>query len=216
MKAVIFDMDGTMIDNMMVHHRAWQQTLEKYGLPMSLEQVHKEIHGVNTEILERLFADKYTSEERAQIAAEKEETYQNNFRDSLALIPGLPTFMDALDQAGVPMAVASAAPVENVNFVLDTLDIRDRFQSILHSGDVVLGKPNPEIYLKSADILNTTPEECIVFEDSPTGVRAGSAAGAKLVVVTTTHSEAEFDGISGILGFIEDFTDPRLADWLKG
>ncbi|MFY0687494.1 MAG: HAD family phosphatase [Cyclobacteriaceae bacterium] len=205
MKAAIFDMDGTMVDNMNVHHKAWQKKLSQYGMDLTFDEVKEKVHGINEEILERLFGDKYTPEQRKQISWEKEEAYREIFLDQLALIDGLPDFMDQLDRKGIIMSVASAAPPENVDFVLDNLALRDRFQTILHSRDVKNGKPHPEIYLKTCELLGIAPTDGVVFEDSPTGAKSAEAAGCRIVIVTTTHERDEFDGISGILTFIKDF-----------
>jgi len=89
MKGIIFDMDGTMVDNMMIHHRAWQKQLASLGLEMSLEEVQEKIHGVNHEILERLFGDRFTPAERLQIANAKEAAYREIFLPELQLIDGL-------------------------------------------------------------------------------------------------------------------------------
>ena len=218
MKAVIYDMDGTMVDNMMVHHEAWQRKLKACGLDLSMKEVMEKVHGVNEEILERLFGDKYSPEERRQISWEKEEEYREIFADRLALIDGLQTFMDELKTSNIPQAVASAAPPENVDFVLDKLSIRGYFSSILHSRDVTHGKPHPEIYLKSSSLMGFKPKECLVFEDSPTGAKSASAAGCPIMVVTTTHLPKEFDDIKGIVGFIDDFQQintKSLQDKLK-
>lgn len=205
MKAIIFDMDGTMIDNMMVHHRAWLKKLNELGLNMSLEEVMEKVHGVNVEILERLFGDRFTPEERVQISREKEAAYREIYRPDLQLIPGLAEFLEAIKQAGLKMAVASAAPPENVDFTLDNLSLRPYFPVILHAAHVERGKPHPEIYWKTAEQLGVRPEECVVFEDSPVGATAASRAGCALVIVTTTHSPEEFETISGIKGFIDNF-----------
>lgn len=205
MKAVIFDMDGTMVDNMMVHHRAWQKTLESLGMSLSIEEVMQKVHGINEEILERLFGDKLTAEERKQKSIEKEEAYRRIFKDDLSLIPGLRAFLDVLKAKKIPMAVASAAPPENVDFVLDNLDIRSYFSAVLHSEDVTKGKPDPEIYLKTADRLGLNPNECLVFEDSVVGARAAERAGCPLIIVTTTHQLIEFKDIKGVFQFINDY-----------
>lgn len=210
-KAVIFDMDGTMVDNMMVHHRAWQRKLAQLGLEMDLDQVRQEIHGVNKQILQRLFGDRFTDEDRECIAWEKEEEYRKIFKDELKLIDGLDGFLEVLQASELPIGIGSAAPVENVDFVLDELKIRDLFQLVKHAGDVIKGKPDPEIYLKVATGLGVNPEECVVFEDTPTGAQAGSAAGCKVVVILNTHEKPEFDGITGIVRFIKDYHFESLA-----
>lgn len=213
-KAVIFDMDGTMVDNMMVHHRAWQRKLAQLGLEMDLEQVRQEIHGVNKQILQRLFGDRFTDEDRERIAWEKEEEYRKIFKDELKLIDGLDGFLKVLKSEGLPMGIGSAAPVENVDFVLDELNIRSLFKVVKHAGDVVKGKPDPEIYHKVAADLGVDPKDCVVFEDTPTGAQAGSAAGCKVVVILNTHEQAEFDGITGIQRFITNYHFASLDEAL--
>ena len=205
MKGIIFDMDGTMVDNMMVHHRAWQQKLAEWGLPMELEEVMEKVHGINEEILERLFGDRFTPEERRKLAFEKEEAYRQIFKPQLRLIDGLPELLEDLHQRGIPMGVGSAAPPENVDFVMDTLEIRHYFQAIKHSKDVEKGKPDPEIYHKVAAAMGLEAADTVVFEDSPVGAEAGQRADASVIVITTTHKEAEFQHLTAVERFIEDF-----------
>lgn len=215
MKAVIFDMDGTMVDNMMVHHWAWQQSLRKLGLDLSLEEVRQQIHGVNYEILVRLFGDRFSHEERIAIADEKEANYRAIYRDEFTPIAGLMDWFETLHGANIPMAVATADPPENAHFLLDQLQIRDYFQAVFHAGDVQRGKPDPEIFLKAAAALDMPPEACLVFEDSPTGAAASYAAGCRSCIVTTTHAEDEFASYPNIIRFIADFTSLDLG-FLKG
>lgn len=212
MKGVIFDMDGTMVDNMMVHHRAWQQVLAEHGLPLELEVVKEKIHGINEEILERLFGDKYTPEERKEISWKKESMYREIFLKDLKLINGCLDFIQKMDAKGVPMVVASAAPPENVDFVLDNLDLRKYFTATFHSKSVSHGKPHPEIFLKACAALGFEPNECVVFEDSPTGAKASANAGCNTVIITTTHEPKEFEGITGIVDFIKDFEQLKLEE----
>ncbi|HEY5692246.1 MAG TPA: HAD family phosphatase [Cyclobacteriaceae bacterium] len=207
MKGVIFDLDGTMVDNMMVHHRAWQKKLKELGLDMTLEEVRKQIHGINDEIFIRLFGDRFTVAERKQLAYEKEEAYRAIYKSEIKLIDGLSVFLETLHDRGVPMAIGSAAPYENVDFVLDKLNLRCYFKTVLHAGDVEKGKPDPEIYLKCASGLHLTPEDCVVFEDSPTGAEAAIRAGCKLVIITTTHSQVEFSQFLKVEKFVPDFRD---------
>lgn len=204
-QAAIFDMDGTMVDNMMVHHRAWQASLKKLGTDWPIEKVMQEIHGVNEEILHRLYGDRFTRAERLAISDEKEKAYREIFLPELKLISGLPHFLDGLAAAKIPMAIGTAAPPENANFLLDNLPIRKYFKAIYHAGDVKKGKPDPEVFLLGTEALGMVPENCIVFEDSITGAAAAKNAGCAAIIVTTTHKEAEFAQFDHILGFVTDF-----------
>lgn len=209
-KGFIFDMDGTMVDNMMVHHRAWQRKLAELGLELSLEEVKENIHGINEEILERIFGDRFTPAERRQIAWEKEAAYREIFLPELRLISGLPMFLEKAKMAGTPMAIGTAAPTENVDFVMNNLNLRPYFTGVFDAKDVTKGKPDPEIFEKAADSMGISAAECLIFEDSVTGAEAAKRAGAKAVIVTSTHAREEFAHFKNIVRFIEDFEGLEL------
>ena len=211
-KSVIFDLDGTMIDNMMVHHRAWQNKLAEYGIEMSVDEVQRRIHGVNIEILEREFPGQFSIEERIQIAKEKEETYRHIYAPELELVSGLPELLHDLKATNVLMAVGSAAPPENVDFVLNTLNLWHYFTAVRHSADVERGKPDPQVYEMLLAEIDVSPDDCIIFEDSRTGAIAASRAGCKVIVVTTTHQPAEFSEIPNVVKFISDFTEVNVEE----
>jgi HAD superfamily hydrolase (TIGR01509 family) len=203
----IFDMDGTMVDNMMVHHRAWQLKLQELGLHFSLERVRLEIHGKNEEIFMRLFGNSLTPEQRIQYAWEKEALYRQVFAKNLQLISGLPTFLETCRAQNIPLSIGTAAPPENVNFVLDTLNLRSFFKGVVDASMVQRGKPDPEVFAKAAESMELTANNVVVFEDSPTGVATALRFGCPVVVVTTTHTEAEFLKYPNILKFIQHFND---------
>ena len=205
-------MDGTMVDNMMVHHQAWQRKLATLGMEMTLEQVMDEIHGVNEEIVARLFGDRFSPEERARISWEKEHEYRTIFKNDLQLIDGLTEFLDKLRASGIPMAIGTAAPPENVDFVLDNLNLRDYFQAVFNSKHVSRGKPDPEIFTKCAHALGVPAEDCLVFEDSVVGAETALNAGCSAVVITTTHQKHEFEHFPHILRFIDDYRGLSLHD----
>ncbi len=207
MRAVIFDLDGTMINNMMVHHKAWQSKLAEYGIEMTVDEVHRRIHGVNVELLEREFPGRFSLEERLRISEEKEATYRHIFAPDLELISGLPELLFELKAKNVLMSVGSAAPPENVDFVLNTLDLWYYFVAVRHSGDVQRGKPDPQVYNILLEEMGVPPNDCVIFEDTPTGALAASRAGCKVIVVTTTHSPSEFSDIPNVEAFISDFTE---------
>ncbi|MBB4080371.1 beta-phosphoglucomutase [Lewinella aquimaris] len=205
-KGILFDLDGTLVDNMMVHHRAWQRKLGELGLDYSLDRVKAEIHGVNLEILERLFGDKFTPEERVRIAGEKEAAYREIFAPELAAntVGGALEFIKAAFAEDVPMAIGTAGPEENAFFVIDGLGIRKMMGHVVHSGMVTNGKPHPEVFRRAAEGIGVPLEECLIFEDSVTGARAANNAGCPVVVLTTTHTREEFEGID-VAAFREDF-----------
>jgi beta-phosphoglucomutase len=204
--ALIFDMDGTMVDNMMTHHRGWQKTLAVYGLDLTLEEVMATCHGKNMEIIERLFPGKYNAEERERISFEKESWYRSIFLPDLKLIAGLAELLEIAQKNGIPMGIGTAAPKENVDFALDNLGIRHYFQAVIDGDDVKKGKPDPEVFFKVADKLGVPYADCLVFEDSPTGAKTALNAGMKAIILTTTHRAEEFAEIPSVLRCVADFT----------
>jgi HAD superfamily hydrolase (TIGR01509 family) len=215
MKGIIFDLDGTMVDNMMIHHRAWQKKLSSLGLDLSLEEVMKQIHGINEEIIFRLFGDRFTPEQRTRISWEKEKEYRDIFSSDLKLIPGCDRFLKQLSTANIPLALGTAAPAENVDFVLDNLNLRGLFDSVLHSGDVSRGKPDPEVFIRNAENLGVSIDDCIVFEDSVVGAQTALNAGCPVVIVTTTHAQEEFLHFPHVIKFIDNYHGLQISDLLR-
>ncbi|MFN4254358.1 MAG: HAD family hydrolase, partial [Saprospiraceae bacterium] len=207
--------DGTMVDNMMTHHRGWQMTLKNYGLDLTLAEVVATCHGKNVEIIERLFPGRYSAEERERISFEKESWYRAIFLPELKLVAGLPELLETAHAAQIPMGIGTAAPKANVDFVLDNLGIRHYFEAILHADDVAKGKPDPEVFFKVADKLGVPPGDCLVFEDSPTGAKTALNAGMKAVILTTTHRAEEFAGIASVLRCVPDFTKVDILETLE-
>lgn len=204
---LIFDMDGTLVDNMMTHHRAWQLKLAELGLELTLEEVRQRIHGVNEEILERLFGDRFTTTERQQHAQEKEAAYRRVARGNIQLLPGLDAFLNHALQQDVPMAVGTAAPPENADFVVEELGLDKYFKAVRHSGHVSRGKPDPEVFQLAAAGIGLPVERCLIFEDSPTGAEAAHRAGSPAVVITTTHRAEEFAHLPNVLACLPDYTN---------
>lgn len=204
-QAMLFDMDGTLIDNMMVHHEAWRVALAEKGVHMTLDEVKAEIHGVNIEILARLFGDSFSNAEAEQFAFNKEAAYRRIYADKIELISGAKEFLDKAQTLKIPMAVATAAPFENINFVLEHLPISHYFSAVKHAGDVSRGKPDPEVFQLAAKALKVDVQECLVFEDSVTGAMAAKNAGADAIIITTTHEVREFSEIDNIKTFSHNY-----------
>ncbi len=211
-KAFLFDLNGTMIDDMNFHNHAWHNILTvDLGAEISFEAVKKEMYGKNKDLLERVFGVGHFTQERIdEISIEKERRYQRVYKEHLALIPGLDLFLAQSKKSGILMAIGSAAIPFNINFVLDHLNIRSYFQAIVSAEDVINSKPDPETFTKGANILGVAFNECVVFEDAPKGVEAAKNAGMKCIALTTMHAEEEFNEHDNIIGFIKDYNDPLL------
>lgn len=207
--AFIFDLNGTMIDDMEYHTRAWYDILNNdLNAGLTEEEVKAHMYGKNEELLDRIFGqDHFPAERKRELSVEKERRYQQTYRPNLSLIKGLKLFLEKAQKAGIPMAVGSAAIPMNVDFVLDGLHLRQFFKAIVSAADVKTSKPDPETFLKCAGLLHLPPANCIVFEDAPKGVEAAQHAGMNCVVITTMHSKEEFSNYKNIIYFIEDYTN---------
>ena len=189
MKAVIFDMDGVIADTNPHHHIAWQKYYERYGKTLTDDEFVQHISGKhNNHILAHLFSEQPLSKEEAtKLAYEKEALFRELYRDAVQPVTGLTDFLIMLKAAGIKTAVATSAPVENLDFVIDALGYRPYFDALLNESLVTNPKPDPEIYLKAMQLLGVDASESVVFEDSLTGIKAGKSAGARVVGVATTE-----------------------------
>ncbi len=209
-KAFLFDLNGTMIDDMDYHVRSWHRILNSLGAGITKEQAKAECYGKNHELIERIFPGRFSGEEKDRMSVEKEKQYQEEYRPSLALIPGLMEFLIEAKKNNIKMAIGSAAIMFNIDFVLDGLDIRHYFDVIVSADDVSRSKPDPETYLKCASLLGIDPQDCLVFEDVPKGVESAYNAGMKAMVLTTMHVQHEFQQFDNILGFHDNYTRVAL------
>jgi len=210
-KAFLFDLNGTIIDDMAYHIQAWHRILNALGANISLERTKEECYGKNHELLERIFPGIYTEDEKNRISLEKEEEYQQEFRPQLKFIEGFDLFLRTAHEQGIQTAIGSAAIQFNIDFVIDGLQIRHMIDAIVSAEDVQSSKPHPETFLKCAEALSVRPKDCLVFEDAPKGVEAAQNAGMDCLVITTMHGAKEFSTYKNIIGFINDYKDPQLT-----
>ncbi len=217
MRAFLFDLNGTMIDDMGYHTEAWHHVINnELGGNMSIEDVKMEMYGKNQEVLVRVFGEgRFSGEEMDKISFEKEKKYQQEYKPHLKLIEGLGEFLENADKKGIKMAIGSAAIMFNIDFVLDGLNIRRFFPVTISADQVSKSKPDPETFSKAAQDLGIAAGNCIVFEDNPKGVESARRAGMQCVVLTTMHEEHEFEGLPNILRFIKDYKDPWLQSLLS-
>lgn len=208
-KAFLFDLNGTMIDDMQYHIQVWFDVLTKdLGANLTWDEVVHQMYGKNTELFVRIFGpDCFTPEEMNHLSIEKEKKYQALYRPELKGLPGLELFLETAKQKGIKMGIGSAAILFNIDFAIDGLGIRHYFDSVVAAEHVKYSKPNPETYLKGATELGVNPGDCIVFEDAPKGVEAALNAGMKCVVLTTMHEKEEFSIYPNIITYTKNYID---------
>lgn len=217
-KAFIFDMNGTMIDDMPYHAQAWYDILNNdLNAGLSWDEVKVQMYGKNGEVLDRIFGEGHFPSERVEeLSMEKERRYQKSYLPDIALLKGCYEFLEKSEQAGIPMAIGTAAIPFNIDFILDNLHLRHFFKAIVSADDVAASKPDPETFTKCAELLQVAPENCLVFEDAPKGVEAAQNAGMRTVVLTTMHSKEEFENYDNVISFIHDYSEVNPDDCLMG
>jgi len=206
--AIIFDLDGTLIDNNAYHILAWQEFYKGIGQELSLDYYRTQMNGkVNRDIFRDIFKRELSPEELESYTEQKEALYRKLYEPHIVAIHGLIDFLDAAAKAHIPMAVATSGLPINIKFMFDRVPIRQYFKEVVDSTQITHGKPHPEIYLKAAELLQVDPAECIAFEDALAGIQSAKAAGMKVVALSTTHTREEMSVADKV---IDDYTQINL------
>ena len=204
-RGFIFDMDGTLVDNMRFHTEAWRTLIEENGYEFNERKFLVETAGqTNREIIPSVFGA-LSSDRLTELAVRKEELYREAYLPHRKPVAGLVEFLDAARELGIKMAVSTAASPANMAFILDGLDLRKYFGAITTAADVKRGKPDPEIFLLSAANVGVEPKHSIVFEDAFFGFEAAKRAGMKAIGITTVNSREEIMNSEGVVEAHEDF-----------
>ncbi len=202
--AFVFDLDGVVVDSMPLHTQAWRVYLERLGI--AIQDLDGRMHGRRNDDLVKAFINAdLTANEVFEHGAAKERLFREMMGADLEkhMVAGIRAFLDSLD--GTPCAIASNAEPANIDFILDGADLRRHFRVVVDGHQVARPKPFPDIYLKAAELLGAEPADCIVFEDSPTGIEAALAAGCHVIGVGTHTMD-----LPGAELVIRDFGDPAL------
>ena len=207
--ALIFDMDGVIVDSNPAHREAWTAFNRRYGLETTEDMHHRMYGRRNDQIVRDFYGESLTDEEVTARGAAKEQLYREMVAAAIydMLVPGIREFLG--DNATCPMALATNGERANVDFLLEKAGLRSRFSVIIDGHQVQHPKPDPEIYLLAASQLKVDPSNCIVFEDSYTGVSAALAAGMRVVGIRTTHGNLPGTSIT-----VDNFRSGELTSWL--
>ena len=215
-RAVIFDIDGTIVDNMHLHAEAFAVFAERHGLPALTPGDRARLDGRrNSEIFPLLFKREVPREEWQAYEREKEGLYRELSKGRLAPMKGLHTLIARLRDSGIPMALATSAPEPNVIHTLHELGLADAFPVIVRGDQVPRGKPAPDVFIEAARRLQVAPADCLVFEDAPMGIEAAHAAGMPVVALTTSFGSLHFEQLdrppSCTCGDFDEFLHQHLG-----
>ena len=208
--AVIWDLDGVLVDSASLHLAAWQVMAKEYGLAFTEQDFYSTFGLRSPEIIRRVLGD-FPQQQVEVMTRRKEQLFRALVKDGyLHPLPGACSAVNALAAKNVRQAVATSAPRRNLVMVLDYVNLSGCFQALVSGEDVSAGKPDPEVFLKAARRLGISSEKCVVIEDAPDGVLAAKRAGMRALAVTSSHEAEELNHADLVL---EDLERLDLA-WL--
>jgi HAD superfamily hydrolase (TIGR01509 family) len=210
--ALIFDMDGVVVDNFHFHEKAWKEFCRRHSLNFTEVFRSGIFGGTNRDHFKAFFGRELTPKELKKYEDEKESIYRQLYEPFIQPVKGLIPFLEKVSNKHIPMALATSSPVINVDFVMQKTGAGQFIKTRLTANDIVQGKPHPEIYLKAAKILGVSPARCVVFEDSFSGIESARSAGMKVVGLATTHTRDELKNVDRV---INDLTQISLTQLEK-
>ncbi len=205
--AVIFDMDGVIVDNYAFHQQAWSVFCANHGISWKDDFRSRIFGSTNKEHFRAFFGRELLDTEIDRYEIEKEQIYRELYRSHIKPVEGLEKFLEQVKEKLIPLALATSSPRVNVDFVLSQTGLRGYFPLILDATSVIHGKPDPEVYLKTAKMLHFETSLCIVIEDSIPGIKAAKAAGMRVIGISTSLKKDELTEADLI---IEDFNELNL------
>jgi beta-phosphoglucomutase len=206
-KAFIFDMDGTIVDNISFHKRARLLFLEKHGINLPPEELNR-IHDLSTKDLVRKYISMHLSSQEIKILDdEKQLIYRNIYKSHIQEVKGFSRLLREAKNKGLQIALSTMGCRENIDLVINTLGVKHYFDAIVSGDDVKKGKPHPDIYNLTLSLLNINPDDAIVFEDTYKGVISAQQAGIRVIGLCSSHSKKEFKnwGVTMCINNFEEY-----------
>ncbi len=205
-KAVIWDMDGVIVDTAQYHHKGWQIVFRKRGANYTEEDYWRNTGKRSDGIIRSVLGEKIPQNEITEIIREKDESFRQLMGQNIRLFPGVLKLITSLKAHGFKIAIASSAPMENIQLITQSLKIHNRFDAIVSGWEVTKGKPDPQIFLLTAEKLGVEAENCIVIEDAIAGVTASKRAGIHCIAVTNTTPREDLREADLVIDTLEEIT----------
>lgn len=212
---VLWDLDGTIVDTGDFHYQSWQITLPEFGIPFSPEKFQRTFGMTNEGVL-AVFTDGQADPALVDAVAErKEELFRDLLRGNVRALPGVVDWLERLHDAGTRQALASSAPLANIDLMLDELNLRSYFAAVV-SGTGLPSKPDPAVFLRAAERIGVTPRRCVVMEDALAGVGAAKNAGMRCIAVTTTNPADALQAADLVVATLEELDEEAFRRLLDG
>ena len=207
-RAFLFDMDGTIVDNMSFHTEAWVRFFRQRGQALDADEFFRRTAGRHSrEILRTLLGEDLSDAQCHALSEEKDAIYRALYAPHLRAIQGFEAFVGQARSRGVALAIGTAGPTGNVRFTLEGLGLQEHFDTVVDAGDVRRGKPSPDVFELAALRCGAAPADCIVFEDAPLGVEAARNAGMRCVALTTTLPAEAFAAYDNVIAVVRDYAE---------
>lgn len=214
-EALIFDMDGTMIDSMPWHAKSWVEFARRHGITMPADEILRRTTGrTGTECMREVFGRDLADDECAALVHEKEDIYRALFDATFAEVAGFTAFARHASQLGLKVAVGTAGDRHNIQFAMSRLNMDPLPLAIVGGDEGLAGKPEPAIFLEAARRIGARPERCIVFEDAPFGIEAARRGGMRAVAVCSSHGAEELAG-PHVIAAVRDYHQLAQSNFLE-
>lgn len=208
--AVIFDVDGVLIDSYQAHFESWLRMFGEHGVSFTEEEFRKTFGRTSHDIIAALYGADLSDANIRAWDDRKEALYRDIIRDNFPAIDGAVELLDALHHAGFRLGVGSSGPPENIQLTLECLERADLFDAVVTRIDVTRGKPDPQVFLVAGERLGAKPEQCVVVEDAPAGIEAANRAGMASVALTGTATREELAHAKLIVDSLRELTPEAL------
>jgi beta-phosphoglucomutase family hydrolase len=209
--AIIWDMDGVLVNTGEYHYQAWKQTFDELDVPFSKKQFRETFGMNNAGILEIICGEKLPAEQEGKISEHKEELFREAVKGKAKLLPGVEMALKNFSEWNLKQAIASSAPPKNIVVLVKELEIGKYFDATV-SGFDIPGKPDPSVFLKTARQLKVEPERCVIIEDAVAGVEGANRAGMKCIAVTTTNTTEALSKADLTFDSLEELTQHTLFE----